>query len=674
LKRKKLAVLTIETEAKDEFVSQLQELFSDYLEIAGYSIREKIKHTIDADLILISAAVATSIVKPYLPPGVENIYIDIVFSKKKVKQLNKLAPGTSAMLVDYSYSTAIDIISILYEIGIKHIDFKPVFPDIKEEDIPAVDMAVTAGLLSYVPSRATQIIDIGWRKIGVSTLMDIATKLKFLDQRLEEKLMAYAADLLPQSYGLTAALQSSSYIKNQLEVVLEVIDDGIAVIDNQNNIVHFNRNLCKILNLQAHSLENKNISQFTRDTSFRQEVFKMDVAENRLVELDKIGKKLVVTKREINVQERSFGSIFIIKDVTQIENLESQLRKQLSRSGHVAKYFFEDIIGHSPVMTECVKKAKKIASIDATVLISGETGTGKELFAQSIHNHSIRKNRPFVAINCAALPSNLLESELFGYEDGAFTGAKKGGKKGLFELAHTGTLFMDEVGDIPLDVQVKLLRVFEEKEMMRIGGTNIIPINVRILAATNREFRDLINDGKLRKDFYYRLNVLSLYIPPLRKRKSDIPYLIDYILEGIGCQSKKVNETTLSVLKGYTWEGNIRELKNCVEYMGYMGNSELTLNDLPESSYTLLPDDAEKTIFNELHDKESQIAESILKILKFRNAGRRLLYELLIKQGLETSEYGIRKILDYLQKKQLIQYGKGKKGVQLTDWGHSFIN
>ena len=674
MKRKKLAVLTIETEAKDEFVSQLQELFSDYLEIVGYSIRGKIENTIDADLILISAAVATSIVKPHLPPGIEIIYIDIFFSKKKIRQINGLAPGTSAMLVDYSDSTAIDIISILYEIGIKHVDFKPVFPDIKEEDIPDVDVAVTAGLLSYVPSRATKIIDIGWRKIGVSTLMNIATKLKFLDQKLEEKLIAYAADLLPKSYGLTAVLQSSSYIKNQLEVVLEVIDDGIAVIDNQNNIVHFNRNLCKILNLPEHSLKNRNISQLTQDTSFSQEVFKMEVEENRLVELDQIAKKLVVTKREINVQERSFGSIFIVKDVTQIENLESQLRKQLSGRGHVAKYCFEDIVGQSPVMTECLKKAKKIASIDATVLISGETGTGKELFAQSIHNDSIRKNRPFVAINCAALPSNLLESELFGYEDGAFTGAKKGGKKGLFELAHTGTLFMDEVGDIPLDVQVKLLRVFEEKEMMRIGGSNIIPIDVRILAATNREFRELINDGKLRKDFFYRLNVLSLYIPPLRKRRSDISSLIDHILKGIGCQEKKVNATTLNALQGYAWEGNIRELKNCVEYMGYMGNSELTLKDLPESSYSLLPDETEKVLFNELHDKESQVAESILKILKYRNAGRRLLYELLIKQGLETSEYEIRKILDYLQKKQLVQYGKGKKGAQLTDKGHGFTD
>ena len=671
--KKKLAVVTIEKEAKDQFVGQLKAFFSDYIDISGYSIREKIKGTIPADLVVISSSIATSIVKPYLPDNIENIYIDVVFPKESLEEVSLLPSNTSAMLVDYSHSTAIDIISLLHEIGITHIDFKPVYIDIKEENIPDVDIAITAGLLSDVPSRATKVIDIGWRRIGVSTLINIATKLQFLDQKLEEKIILYATNHLPKSQGLTKALQASSSVKNQMEVVLEIIDDGIAVIDNQGNFVHCNKNLCHILNLNENDLKNKNINQLNFKTSLQNNIFKMDVLENQLVELEKTGKKLVVTKREIKALDNRFGSVFIIKDVTQIESLESQLRKQLSRRGHVAKYQFDDIIGISQIMMECINKAKKIASIDATVLITGETGTGKELFAQSIHNYSIRKKCPFIAINCAALPSNLLESELFGYEDGAFTGSKKGGKRGLFELAHMGTLFLDEVGDIPLDVQVKLLRVLEEREMMRVGGTDIIPVDVRIIAATNRKFQDLINDGKLRKDLFYRLNVLGLCLPPLRNRKSDIPELIQSILTDIDCLDKIIDKNLLKVMLGYKWDGNVRELKNCVEYMGYLGGNTLTIRDLPESFLISDSDPGDESFFKELHHQESLIGKSILEILTFRNAGRRLLFDLLIKQGIETSEYEIRKILDYLQKKQLLVFGKGKKGAELTEKGRDFM-
>ena len=514
MSQKKLAVVTIETDAKDEFVGQLQYLFSDYLDIRGYSVREVIDKPIEADLILISSSIATGIVKPYLPQGVETIYIEIMFQKDRIRQLFDLPAGTKAMLVDYSHSTAIDVMSILHEIGVKHIDFKPVYLGISQADIPDIDLAVTAGLFSYVPSRAKEIIDIGWRKIGISTLMNIATKLKFLDPALEERLVAYTMEVVPARNGLTTILQASSQIKNQMEVVLEIIDDGIAVVDARNTIIHCNRNLFRILNISEQKLQGKNIFQLDIAASLIEGIFKTGVVENKLVEIEKTGRKLLVTRREILFQARRSGDVIIIRDVTQIEKLESRLREQLTQRGHVAKYHFADIIAQSPIMLECLERARKVASKDATVLISGETGTGKELLAQSIHNYSARKNGPFIAINCAALPSNLLESELFGYEDGAFTGAKKGGKRGMFELAHTGTLFLDEVGDIPLDVQVKLLRVLEEREVMRIGGTNIIPVDVRILAATNREFRELVDKGKLRKDLYYRLNVLSLYLPP----------------------------------------------------------------------------------------------------------------------------------------------------------------
>ncbi|MDX5716558.1 sigma 54-interacting transcriptional regulator, partial [Clostridioides difficile] len=216
-----------------------------------------------------------------------------------------------------------------------------------------------------------------------------------------------------------------------------------------------------------------------------------------------------------------------MKDVNNIEILEQKIRSDSVKRGYVAKYKFNNIIGNSSIIKDCIKKAKKMALTDNPILITGETGTGKEAFTQSIHNHSNRKNKPFVAINCASLPSELLESELFGYEDGSFTGAKKGGKKGLFELAHTGTIFLDEIGDMPHDLQVKLLRVLQEKEIRKIGGTSIIPIDVRILAATNKDLEKLIIENKFRMDLFYRISMFTLDLPPLRKRLEDIPLLLE---------------------------------------------------------------------------------------------------------------------------------------------------
>ncbi|NJA31352.1 sigma-54 factor interaction domain-containing protein, partial [Clostridioides difficile] len=211
-----------------------------------------------------------------------------------------------------------------------------------------------------------------------------------------------------------------------------------------------------------------------------------------IIYIDEIDKKFILSKKPFYLYKNIEGCLITLKDVNNIEILEQKIRSDSVKRGYVAKYKFNNIIGNSSIIKDCIKKAKKMALTDNPILITGETGTGKEAFTQSIHNHSNRKNKPFVAINCASLPSELLESELFGYEDGSFTGAKKGGKKGLFELAHTGTIFLDEIGDMPHDLQVKLLRVLQEKEIRKIGGTSIIPIDVRILAATNKDLEKLI--------------------------------------------------------------------------------------------------------------------------------------------------------------------------------------
>jgi transcriptional regulator with PAS, ATPase and Fis domain len=243
------------------------------------------------------------------------------------------------------------------------------------------------------------------------------------------------------------------------------------------------------------------------------------------------------------------------------------------------RYNFSDIIGKSDKLLRVISQAKHIASSGSTVLLYGETGTGKELFAQSIHNASDRSNKPFIAINCGALPPSLIESSLFGYEEGAFTGAKKGGSPGAFEQANEGTIFLDEISEMELSLQTKILRVLQEREVTRIGGKKPIRINVRVISSTNKDLVALVSENKFRSDLYFRLNVLQLQIPPLRERLEDIPLLVRHFIQKhnnlLGKYVEEVSTDVLSILKQYHWPGNVRELQNCVEYaLNMMGKEE----------------------------------------------------------------------------------------------------
>ncbi|MDN5347683.1 MAG: hypothetical protein PWP65_1247, partial [Clostridia bacterium] len=298
-----------------------------------------------------------------------------------------------------------------------------------------------------------------------------------------------------------------------------------------------------------------------------------DVLQSGSVKLNQLqlikDKQIIANIIPINVGGEITGAVITFEDVTTIQKTEQQIRRKLYSKGMVAKFNFKDIIGKSKAIQDTIEVAKNFGQTDSTVLITGETGTGKELFAQSIHNISKRKENPFVAINCAAFPETLLESELFGYEEGAFTGAKKGGKPGLFEMAHTGTIFLDEIGEISPTLQARLLRVLQEKEVMRIGGDKIIPINVRIIAATNKDLKKAVKEGAFREDLFYRLNVLQLKIPPLRDRKEDIPLLIKHFLmikePGLIPKLESFIPEICSLTKDYTWPGNVREVENLVE-------------------------------------------------------------------------------------------------------------
>ncbi len=289
--------------------------------------------------------------------------------------------------------------------------------------------------------------------------------------------------------------------------------------------------------------------------------------------------------KPLNEVEAGAGALIFIKNVDRIMEEESRIRRDLVEKGLTAKYSFRDILGHSAAIRDNIRMAERYSKVNSNVLIIGETGTGKELFAHSIHQMSKRSRQPFVALNCAALPESLLESELFGYEAGAFSGAVKGGKMGLFELAHKGTIFLDEIGEIPIALQAKLLRVLQEKEIRRIGSTSVHPIDVRVISATNINIEEKIREGQFRSDLYYRLNLLDIYIPPLRERKEDIQELVDAYLARFACEMEKsipaVTPSAARILQEHSWHGNVRELRNICERL-------IVLNDTNTISEELL--------------------------------------------------------------------------------------
>ena len=300
--------------------------------------------------------------------------------------------------------------------------------------------------------------------------------------------------------------------------------------------------------------------------------------------------RVSVSCRPVIANKEISGAVICLSDITLIQNLESQIRRKLSERGLKARYTFDDILHESGTMKETIETARRYAATDSNVIIVGETGTGKELFAQSIHNSSRRKNGPFVAINCAALPENLLESELFGYVEGAFTGTSRGGKMGLFEQAHGGTLFLDEVEEISLSTQSKLLRTLQEKQVRRIGDNKVIDIDVRILSATNKSITRLSEEGGFRKDLMYRLDVLRLFLPPLRQRERDVEFLFCHLLgklcQDMGVKAPVTEPEALELLYQYPFMGNIRELGNIAERALVLGDgSILTKEDLSRALY-----------------------------------------------------------------------------------------
>ena len=386
----------------------------------------------------------------------------------------------------------------------------------------------------------------------------------------------------------TARLINTERTKtNIIRMILDNSDDAVMAVDETGHILEANGQAYQLYGLAFLSdWKGGPVQRLNAGLTFigSREVPCRD-GEEKLATIG--GQKYYVRYKLISGEASGAGTLITTSAASKILQEERQIRKSLARKGPTAKYTFRSIIAVNPEMRKKLEIAKKFSKADSDVLITGETGTGKELFAHSIHSASGRMAQPFVAINCATLPESLLESELFGYEPGSFSGASREGRMGLFELAHRGTIFLDEIGEIPVALQAKLLRVLQEKEIRRIGSASVIPIDVRVIAATNVNIREQIALGKFRSDLLYRLNALEISIPPLRERPDDVIPLMEgqlrILAAGLGKQVPKLTQEAQALLCRYAWPGNVRELRNICERLVVLSDAaDVTVEDLNE--------------------------------------------------------------------------------------------
>lgn len=353
----------------------------------------------------------------------------------------------------------------------------------------------------------------------------------------------------------------------RMKAIFDYSYEGIITTDYNNIITVINNKAEQILGIKSSEVIGKKIDNIIVESNFSNAVIGNKMYINELFKYKNI--QLSVNKVPLSYRDNVIGNVITFQDVTKIQEIENKLRNKIYCLGHVAKFSFKDIIGSSEKTKETINLAKRFAKVNSNILIVGETGTGKEVFAQSIHNYSNRKNGPFVAVNCAALPESILESEFFGYVDGAFTGAAKGGKPGLFELAHNGTIFLDEISELPPKLQGRLLRVIQERKIMRLGHDRVISVDVRIIVATNKDLRSLVKEGEFREDLYFRLDVLKLKLPPLRKRRDDIRAIAENYFKKFASELGRgevlIEDKAINIMENYNWQGNIRELGNFCE-------------------------------------------------------------------------------------------------------------
>lgn len=672
---KKIALMTYDSESTRTVLSnQLNALLQDYAEILSFENYDNVKEKIKADLIVLSSKYVYDDVIAHIDESCPMIIARRTLNMLNIDRIFSIPKDTEVLIVNDLKETTLDVIELISNLGIDHFKMIPYYPGCTVVQKPTI--AITPGEGRLVPGFIKEVIDIGSRIIDLTTIVEILEKLQILDEKSHYVSAKYMETIVHLGKQLYQSIDESNKTNEYLVRVLNQVNDGIIAFDHNGRITVFNQKSEEIMKLRSSFVIGKNIGHIIKDSSITDFLLNQKDISDKAFKIN--NSEIVISKFFV---EKLDSIVCTLKDSRQLAEIESRLRHNLIKKGHIGKYQFTDIIGTSPSIAAAIDTARKIAKADLSILIQGESGTGKELFASAIHNESKRASGPFLAVNFSALPEDLVESELFGYEEGAFTGAKKGGKKGLFEQADNGTIFLDEIGDTSLKIQARLLRVLQEKEIMRVGGAEIIPVNVRVIAATNKDLFEMCRKGCFREDLYYRLKKLCLKTPPLRERKEDIDILVKHFLTKNNHSDLPVSEDAMSFLHSYDWPGNIRELESTIEYMVTVAEKDIISREhLPLEFFHTgsIHNDVVQAFGEMMGEREkSELVFLLETIQRFGNEGkaigRKLLSQLSKDYKYHLTEDQIRNRTDILMDMGLLLKSRGRAGMQLSGKGAEFL-
>lgn len=488
--------------------------------------------------------------------------IDVIISRGGLAEEIKAVSCANVVEVTMSISDLLGVVSKLAGLGIRNIG---IVSRANLFDVSVGDFCISDLNILIRSCRDEQEIEQTVRElytqgieaiIGCRAAYETAKRCGIIAEFLESGQIA-VKKAIEEAVRIVRAIERDKLQTAQLKAIIDNVEEGVIALTDSGEISFCNNTAKRVCAPPDAELTSEHISELLQ-------------RQNREKIVNINGANIIANVIPLEVNDKK-GSVVTFHEVSSIQAAERKIRLSSYQKGLYAKFSFSDIVGKSESMKKMIAKAKSFGQYDSNLLIYGETGTGKEVLAQSIHNSSPRKKGPFVSVNTASIPPSLMESELFGYVEGAFTGARKGGKQGLFELAHGGTIFLDEIGELSPDIQSRLLRVLQEKEIMRIGDDRIIPIDVRVISATNRDLLELVRQGAFRQDLYYRIHVLGIRVPSLRERKEDIPLIFEHYLNrfskkaGLTKKEAILTGAAIRLLEGYSWPGNIRQLRNVAE-------------------------------------------------------------------------------------------------------------
>ncbi len=643
--------------------NQLKNLFGKYVNTESIIVSQLKSKKPEADLVLYTSAHFKKQASRYIDSNTPSLIARRIINHKNIKEIISIDENKDVLFINDSYESTKEAIEQLIELGLDHVRYNPYYPGCAE--CPDLQIAIVVGESQLVPYKPEKLIDIGSRILDVQSVHEIASVLKIEKQINDSAIKDYIRDIIDISKEIDENRKAYYESEQKLQLIVNNLDYGVSFISSEGKIISVNSKFEYIFGFKKKDLLTKNILDLIN-------IDLLSINDNRKFVCKIENREISIEVRQVNFLKK-YGYIVSAKINRDLHATDIKYNQRINAYAQRNLHNFNDYISINTNVTEMIGRARKFSKSDGTVLITGENGTGKEILAQAIHMNSYRNSKSFVPINIATLTSSLVEAELFGYEEGTFTGAIKGGRMGIFEIANGGTIFIDEIGDIPIDIQTKLLRVLEEKRIRKIGAADELTVDVRVIAATNKNIIEMIKENKFRQDLFYRLNILPLETIPLRKRRDDVEYLLMHFIN-IKLTDKQIQslndffeEETIEFLLNYQWPGNVREMLNLIEYLVLIYEGEKAGISLLHSYMrnTLKTDDV-------FLDSYSIWVLNLFAQNESMPLGRTNIAKIASDKNEEIGEGKIRKILTELKSKQLISDHK-KQGSRITEKGKKVI-